>query len=86
VTRKGKKRMLIVACQICGEFRIIPGTPDSDGIARARWTCRKCGTGQVIQLPVTVDARGGDLGKILGGMGFSVPVDAVNPGPGDTEA
>lgn len=65
--------MLVVACQVCGEFRILPGTPDTDGIARAQWTCPCCGTGQVIQLPVSVDARGKDIAKILAGMAFSLP-------------
>ena len=29
--------MLIVACQICGETKVLAGTPDVDGIARAMW-------------------------------------------------
>ncbi|MEA3507292.1 MAG: alcohol dehydrogenase [Synergistota bacterium] len=62
--------MLIVACQVCGKTRILPGTPDSDGLARATWTCPCCGAGQVIQLPVSSDARGGDLRKIVSGMSF----------------
>lgn len=63
-------KVLVVACQVCGEFRILPGTPDSDGIARTQWTCPCCGTGQILQLPVSMDARGQDLGKILAGMAF----------------
>ena len=31
--------MLIVACQVCGESKIIAGTPDGDGMARATWIC-----------------------------------------------
>lgn len=65
--------MLVVACQVCGEFRILSGTPDSDGVARAHWTCPQCGTGQVLQLPVSLDARGMELRRIVGGMAFSTP-------------
>lgn len=60
--------MLIVGCQTCGEAKVLAGTPDSDGVARVQWTCCRCGTGQVLQLEVATDARGGDLRKILGGM------------------
>lgn len=60
--------MLIVGCQTCGEAKVLAGTPDRDGVARVRWTCVKCGTGQVLQLEVARDARAGDLRKILGGM------------------
>lgn len=60
--------MLIVGCQSCGEAKILAGTPDSDGVARVRWTCRHCGTGQVLQLEVTGDARNGDLRNILCGL------------------
>lgn len=69
--------VLVVACQVCGEFRVLPGTPDSDGVARTHWTCPHCGTGQILELPVSMDARGMELGRILGGMAFSsagVPV------------
>ena len=65
---KGACDMLIVGCQTCGETKILAGTPDSDGIARVQWTCARCGTGQVLQLEVSNDARMGDLRKILGGM------------------
>lgn len=60
--------MLIVACQLCGEVKILAGMPDIDGVARANWTCPCCGTGQIMQLPVKNDARGGDLRKILQGL------------------
>jgi hypothetical protein len=60
--------MLIVACQVCGEMRILAGAPDSDGVARTSWNCPRCGAGQVLQLAVAGDARGGDLRRILGGL------------------
>lgn len=60
--------MLIVACQICGESKVIAGTPDGDGMARATWICPCCGTGQVVQLPVSTDARNADLRSIVCGM------------------
>ncbi|ADE56801.1 MULTISPECIES: hypothetical protein [Aminobacterium] len=62
--------MLIVACQICGETKVLAGTPDVDGIARAMWICPRCGTGQVVQLQVSADARKSDLRKIVHGMSF----------------
>ncbi|MDR3332340.1 MAG: alcohol dehydrogenase [Synergistaceae bacterium] len=60
--------MLIVGCQTCGEAKILAGTPDRDGIARVNWTCRRCGTGQVLQLDVQGDARNEDLRNLLGGL------------------
>ena len=69
--------MLVVACQVCGEFRILSGTPDADGVARTHWTCPRCGTGQVMQLPVSFDARGMELRSIVGGMAFSTTTDTA---------
>lgn len=66
--------MLIVACQICGESMVIAGTPDSDGMARATWTCPRCGTGQVVQLSVSSDARKSDLRAIVCGMALASTV------------
>lgn len=63
--------MLIVACQICGETKVIAGTPDADGMARAMWICPVCGTGQVMQLPVASDARKADLRSIVCGMALA---------------
>ncbi len=63
--------MLIVACQSCGKTEILAGTPDADGVARTSWTCNRCGRGQILQMPVQADARGGDLGRIV--KGFSLP-------------
>lgn len=60
--------MLIVGCQTCGETKVLAGAPDMDGVARVTWTCGRCGTGQVLQLDVGMDARVGDLRKILGGL------------------
>jgi ribosomal protein S27AE len=60
--------MLIVGCQVCGESKVLAGAPDDDGVARVQWTCPRCGAGQVLQLEVSGDARGGDLRKILGGL------------------
>ncbi|HOC82611.1 MAG: hypothetical protein BWY01_01385 [Synergistetes bacterium ADurb.Bin155] len=75
--------MLIVACQVCGEMRILPGTPDADGVARTVWTCPCCGAGQVLQLPVSTDASGGELRRIVAGMGFSpdAPLEEEKNGP-----
>ena len=67
--------MLIVACQICGETKVIAGTPDVDGIARAMWICPVCGTGQIVQLPVTSDARTSDLRSIVCGMALAAHED-----------
>lgn len=63
--------MLIVACHTCGDTKVLAGTPDLDGVARVTWTCHRCGTGQVLQLDVSMDARGGDLRKILGGLALA---------------
>ena len=79
--------MLIVGCQTCGEAKVLAGTPDRDGVARVKWTCRHCGTGQVLQLDVTEDARAGDLRSILCGLALqqkdggecSVPDDRGDP-------
>lgn len=63
--------MLIVGCQVCGEIKVLAGTPDFDGVARVKWSCGKCGAGQVLQLQVSTDASGKDLRGIVGG--FSLP-------------
>ena len=63
--------MLIVGCQTCGETKVLAGAPDMDGVARVTWTCGRCGTGQVLQLNVGMDARQGDLRKILGGLALA---------------
>lgn len=63
--------MLIVACHICGETKVIAGTPDADGMARATWICPVCGAGQVVQLPVSSDARKADLRSIVCGMALA---------------
>ena len=66
--------MLIVACQKCGEVKVLAGSPGPDGIARAVWTCSKCGAGQVMELTISKDARRGDLRKIIGGLALAVNV------------
>lgn len=63
--------MLIVSCQKCGEVEVIAGSPGQDGLARAMWTCRKCGAGQIVELAISKDARRGDLRKIIGGMALA---------------
>lgn len=63
--------MLIVSCQKCGDVEVIAGSPGQDGLARAMWTCRKCGAGQIVELAVSKDARRGDLRKIIGGMALA---------------
>lgn len=65
--------MLIVACQKCGEVKVLAGSPGPDGIARAVWTCSKCGAGQVMELTISKDARRGDLRKIIGGLALAGP-------------
>lgn len=59
--------MLIVACQLCGECRVVPEAPDDDGFARVCWICPRCGAGQVVQLAVTADGRG-EVERIVLGM------------------
>ena len=59
--------MLIVACQFCGECKVLAEAPDGDGWARVSWICHRCGAGQVVQLQVTADARG-SLEQIVLGM------------------
>lgn len=66
--------MLIVACQNCGEVKVIAGSPAISGFARAVWTCRKCGTGQIMALSISKDARRGDLRKIIGGLALAQQV------------
>lgn len=66
--------MLIVACQKCGEVKVIAGSPGQGGLARAVWTCRKCGAGQIVELSVSKDARRGDLRKIIGGLALAQDV------------
>lgn len=63
--------MLIVACQKCGETKVIAGSPNADGTARAVWTCKRCGSGQILELSISKDARRGDLRKIVGGMALA---------------
>ena len=60
--------MLIVGCMNCGEVRILSGDPDSGGIASVIWTCPHCGTGQILQLPVSAGADQMELEKIVSGM------------------
>lgn len=66
--------MIIVACQVCGQTGILRGTPENDGMVRTSWTCRHCGAGQVIQVPVSTDAQNSDLKKIILGL----PVEWTN--------
>ena len=61
--------MLIVACQFCGEYKVLAEAPDEDGWARVCWICPRCGAGQVLQLEVTADSRG-NLESIILGLGM----------------
>ncbi len=70
--------MLIVACQKCGEVKVLAGSPDAFGVARAVWTCSHCGAGQVMELAVSKDARRGDLRRIIGGMALSADYTSKN--------
>lgn len=63
--------MLILACQKCGELKVLAGSPDANGSARAVWTCSRCGAGQLLELTVSKDAKRGDLRKIVGGLALS---------------
>lgn len=63
--------MLIVACQKCGEVKVIAGSPGQGGLARVIWTCGKCGAGQIVELSISKDARRGDLRKIIGGLALA---------------
>lgn len=65
--------MLIVACQKCGEVKVLAGSPDPDGFARAVWTCPHCGAGQVMEMAISKDARRGDLRRIIGGLALAQP-------------
>ena len=67
--------MLIVACQKCGEIKVLAGSPDARGVASAVWTCEHCGAGQVMQLNISKDARRGDLRKIIGGLALASSAD-----------
>jgi hypothetical protein len=60
--------LIIVACQVCGEMKVLAGAPDADGLARVSWICPCCGAGQIVQIPVSLDARGGSLQGICGGL------------------
>ena len=56
---------------------MLAGNPDANGVARAVWTCKKCGAGQVMELSISKDARRGDLRKIIGGLALAGnPADA----------
>ena len=72
--------MLIVACQKCGEIKVLAGSPDARGVASAVWTCEHCGAGQVMQLNISKDARRGDLGKIIGGLALAPSADDSDDG------
>ncbi len=78
--------MLIVACQKCGEVKVLAGSPGPDGIARAVWTCSKCGAGQVMELTISKDARRGDLRKIIGGLALAGPVAGRPENCGENDA
>jgi len=65
--------LLIVQCEMCEEVQVIPGRPDEDGVARARWVCRRCGTSQVAVMAVSSDGRS-DLRKIVRGLCFACEV------------
>lgn len=62
--------MLILACQKCGEVKVVAGAPDASGGARVMWTCNHCGTGQILELVLGRDTRRGDLNKIVKGLVF----------------
>ena len=64
--------MFILPCSKCGELQIRPGSPDNDGVARAVWTCPKCGVGQMIELSLPKEAKRGDLRNVIGGLALAV--------------
>ncbi|MDR1732162.1 MAG: alcohol dehydrogenase [Synergistaceae bacterium] len=68
--------MLIVACQVCGDSKVLAGAPDEDGLARTCWICPCCGSGQVVQLEVPTDGRS-DLRNIVLGMKMEIRAERV---------
>ncbi len=65
---RGSTNVIIVACQLCGEMKVLAGAPDADGLARVSWICPCCGAGQIVQIPISLDARGTSLRGICGGL------------------
>ncbi len=63
--------MYIVACQKCKELKVLAGMPDDFGVARVMWTCSSCGAGQLLEIPISKDARRGDLNNIIRGFALS---------------
>lgn len=60
-----------MGCQVCGETKVLAGTPDRDGVARVTWFCAKCGAGQLLRLQVSADASGASLRRIIGGLSLA---------------
>ena len=60
--------MVIAECEVCGEAKVLAGTPDSDGVTRLNWTCSRCGTGQVLQIKISGEQGSGGLSGIIGGL------------------
>ncbi|MDR3355499.1 MAG: alcohol dehydrogenase [Synergistaceae bacterium] len=60
--------MVIAECEICGETKVLAGTPDRDGVTRLNWTCSRCGTGQVLQVKISGEQGAGDLHSVLGNL------------------
>jgi hypothetical protein len=58
--------MVIAECEICGETKVLAGTPDIDGVARVNWTCCRCGTGQVLQIKIVEESKAVDPSGLLG--------------------
>lgn len=63
--------MYIVACQKCKELKVLAGMPDDCGVARVMWTCGNCGAGQLLEIPISKDARRGDLNNIIRGFALA---------------
>ncbi|MDO4987480.1 MAG: alcohol dehydrogenase [Synergistes sp.] len=69
--------MYVVACQKCGELKVLAGTPSSGMIENFVWTCGKCGTGQLITMKISKNIRRGDLRDIVRGLKLSRTNDTL---------
>jgi len=63
--------MYIIACHKCGKIEVISSLADKYGTTQACWTCPKCGAGQLLEINSNGAKYGGDLHKVIRGMGFA---------------
>lgn len=62
--------MYILACHKCGEIKVVSSIANERGMTEARWTCPKCGVGQLMEIDNSACSRKSDLQKIIKGIGF----------------